>query len=174
MEAPHTHACAAWLTLIPCKVKVPPAVPDLGLQGFSIGWWKTKHNTHHAAPNALESGSKAAVDPDIDTLPLLAWSTEMLDSLPSTASRTMIRCQQYLFFPVLLVARMSWCQQSIGHALGMVQVGPPWPAGVCLQAASCGTCILARVCTKVPVTPLGLSQVHHADRLGGWRGTFGP
>ena len=105
-------------------------MPDLAVQGFSIGWWKTKHNTHHAAPNALESGSKAAVDPDIDTLPLLAWSTEMLDSLPSTASRTMIRCQQYLFFPVLLVARMSWCQQSIGHALGMVHVSPSLATGM--------------------------------------------
>ena len=120
-------------------------MPDLDLQGFSIGWWKTKHNTHHAAPNALESGSKAAVDPDIDTLPLLAWSTEMLDSLPSTASRTMIRCQQYLFFPVLLVARMSWCQQSIGHALGMVQVGPHWqrslPASCIIQGVHSDLCL---------------------------------
>ena len=148
-------AYAARLTLIPCRVQATTAVPDLALQGFSIGWWKTKHNTHHAAPNALESGSKAAVDPDIDTLPLLAWSTEMLDSLPSTASRTMIRCQQYLFFPVLLVARMSWCQQSIGHALGMVHVSPLTSNQLGLQAALSEVCIASCVCIKVPVMPLG-------------------
>ena len=35
-----------------------------------MDWWKTKHNTHHAAPNELVDGAHS-VDPDIDTLPLL-------------------------------------------------------------------------------------------------------
>jgi fatty acid desaturase len=36
-------------------------------QGFSVGWWVDKHCTHHSAPNIHEH------DPDIDTLPFLAW-----------------------------------------------------------------------------------------------------
>jgi len=46
-------------------------------QGFSVAWWKDKHNTHHAAPNEVDAKA-AAVDPDIDTLPLLAWSADMI------------------------------------------------------------------------------------------------
>ena len=69
---------------------------DTSRQGFSVSWWKDKHNMHHAAPNeASERGLCAAhspltptqldhaanaVDPDIDTLPLLAWSTDMLQA----------------------------------------------------------------------------------------------
>ena len=33
-------------------------------QGFSVEWWKNKHNTHHAKPNIH------GADPDIDTMPL--------------------------------------------------------------------------------------------------------
>ena len=40
-------------------------------QGFSVDWWKSKHNTHHAAPNELADDGARVVDPDIDTLPLL-------------------------------------------------------------------------------------------------------
>ena len=46
-------------------------------QGFSIAWWKDKHNTHHAVPNKLNDET-IAMDPDIDTLPLLAWSADMI------------------------------------------------------------------------------------------------
>ena len=75
-------------------------------QGFSVAWWKDKHNLHHAAPNEARatgvgaaraasgnagvtdssalgspqlSHGHAAIDPDIDTLPMLAWSTDMLN-----------------------------------------------------------------------------------------------
>ncbi|KAK9811695.1 hypothetical protein WJX72_008543 [[Myrmecia] bisecta] len=85
-------------------------------QGFSIDWWKSKHNVHHAAPNELDSGSHAAVDPDIDTLPLLAWSKEMLDTMHERTARLFVRMQHYFFFPILLFARLSWCQQSVAHA----------------------------------------------------------
>nr|AEU04700.1 fatty acid delta-6-desaturase [Lobosphaera incisa] len=85
-------------------------------QGFSTDWWKSKHNVHHAVPNELDSDSKAARDPDIDTLPLLAWSSEMLDSMSNSGARLFVRMQHYFFFPILLFARMSWCQQSVAHA----------------------------------------------------------
>jgi len=55
------------------------------------------------------------VDPDIDTLPLLAWSTEMASTVSSAAHRGLLQFQQYFFFPILLFARFSWCEQSVSH-----------------------------------------------------------
>jgi hypothetical protein len=59
-----------------------------------------------------------AVDPDIDTLPLLAWSTEMANTVGSAAHRGLLRVQHYFFFPILLFSRFSWCEQSVSHNLG--------------------------------------------------------
>ena len=45
------------------------------MQGYSMQWWKNKHNGHHAVPNLHNSSVHATDgDPDIDTMPLLAWS----------------------------------------------------------------------------------------------------
>ncbi|CAE7564791.1 unnamed protein product [Symbiodinium microadriaticum] len=53
-------------------------------QGFSVAWWKGKHNTHHAVPNLHESSPSAADgDPDINTMPILAWSLKMAESAKS-------------------------------------------------------------------------------------------
>jgi len=84
--------------------------------GFSVDWWKSKHNVHHAAPNELDEHHQA-VDPDIDTLPLLAWSSEMAATVGNAAHRGMLRFQHYFFFPILLFARFSWCEQSVSHTL---------------------------------------------------------
>ena len=106
----------------------PTAAPRARAQGFSTGWWKAKHNTHHAAPNELAPGGGAPVDPDIDTLPLLAWSEGMLDAMASPAARRLLRAQQYYFVPILMLARLAWAHQSAAHALGLGTVrgcGPP-------------------------------------------------
>jgi fatty acid desaturase len=81
-------------------------------QGFSLEWWKNKHNTHHAIPNLLESSEGAHDgDPDIDTLPFLAWSVEMAAKAgPPTA---LLRAQAFLYFPILLFARLTWALQSL-------------------------------------------------------------
>jgi len=83
-------------------------------QGFSVQWWKSKHNSHHAVPNLHESSAAAADgDPDIDTMPILAWSLKMAESAKdSAAGRFFIRWQAVLYFPVLFFARMSWAYQS--------------------------------------------------------------
>lgn len=75
--------------------------------GFSVSWWKTKHNMHHAAPNECDE-EYTPIDEDIDTLPLLAWSKDLLATVEN---KTMLRVLQYqhLFFLVLLMfARGSW------------------------------------------------------------------
>ncbi|GMH38546.1 hypothetical protein BSKO_06430 [Bryopsis sp. KO-2023] len=92
-------------------------------QGFSVDWWKSKHNTHHAVPNEFHEDI-GAMDPDIDTLPLLAWSTDMVDSITDATSRAMIRVQHYIFFPILMLARISWAQQSISHACRITSTMP--------------------------------------------------
>ena len=43
-------------------------------QGFSVSWWKDKHNRHHAVPNVHGGpGGSLFADPAVATMPLLAW-----------------------------------------------------------------------------------------------------
>jgi len=88
-------------------------VGDL-FQGFSIGWWKSKHNTHHAVPNLHESSPDSHDgDPDIDTMPILAWTLKMAETARnSRIGQFMIKWQAFLYFPVLLFARLAWLHQS--------------------------------------------------------------
>jgi fatty acid desaturase/predicted heme/steroid binding protein len=83
-------------------------------QGFSVAWWKSKHNSHHAVPNLHASRPEACDgDPDIDTMPILAWTLRMAESArDSPTGRMLINWQAYFYFPVLLFARLSWAHQS--------------------------------------------------------------
>ncbi|KAK3241811.1 hypothetical protein CYMTET_48456 [Cymbomonas tetramitiformis] len=86
------------------------------LQGFSVAWWKGKHNSHHAVPNEIDGAMP--VDPDIDTLPFIAWDENILkDASPSV--RTLVRYQHQLFFPILFFARISWATQGVQTAIGL-------------------------------------------------------
>lgn len=98
------------------------------MQGYSVQWWKNKHNGHHAVPN-LHSTSALSQDgdPDIDTMPVLAWSIEQAqsyrelqeDGKDSAFVKFMIRNQAVLYFPILLVARLSWLNESFKMAFGL-------------------------------------------------------
>jgi acyl-lipid Delta6-acetylenase / acyl-lipid (9-3)-desaturase len=97
-------------------------------QGFSIQWWKNKHNGHHAVPNLHNSTALAQDgDPDIDTMPLLAWSLKQAQSFRELQSdgkdsrfvKFMMRHQAVLYFPILLLARLSWLRESIKAAFGL-------------------------------------------------------
>jgi acyl-lipid Delta6-acetylenase / acyl-lipid (9-3)-desaturase len=103
-------------------------------QGFSVAWWKGKHNQHHAAPNELAGvGSTAALDPDIDTLPLLAWSPAVVEALPPGApERALLRVQHFLFLPILLAARLAWAAQSVTTVLDLARRRAP---GAALEVA---------------------------------------
>jgi hypothetical protein len=70
-----------------------------------VTWWNDKHNTHHAVPNEIEGDSP--VDPDIDTLPFIAWDTNMLNQSGPTV-RKIVSMQHYLIGPILMFARISW------------------------------------------------------------------
>ncbi|CAB4404102.1 unnamed protein product [Rhizophagus irregularis] len=101
-------------------------------QGFDPSWWKDKHNTHHAEPNVHGQ------DPDINTHPILTWSEHALldifdpemaeinaKLLPQWIVRFMIKYQTLSYFPILCVARVSWCIQSILFVLPNGQNGKP-------------------------------------------------
>jgi acyl-lipid Delta6-acetylenase / acyl-lipid (9-3)-desaturase len=97
-------------------------------QGFSIQWWKNKHNGHHAVPNLHNSTAVSQDgDPDIDTMPLLAWSLKQAQSFrelqadgkDSAFVKFMIRHQALFYFPILLLARLSWLNESIKASFGL-------------------------------------------------------
>ena len=83
-------------------------------QGFSVQWWKSNHNAHHAVPNLHASVEGACDgDPDIDTMPILAWTLKMAETArDSTIGRNLIQWQAVIYFPVLLFARIAWAHQS--------------------------------------------------------------
>mmetsp|Transcript_9633 Transcript_9633/g.21365 ORF Transcript_9633/g.21365 Transcript_9633/m.21365 type:complete len:463 (+) Transcript_9633:61-1449(+) len=89
-------------------------------QGFSVQWWKGKHNAHHAVPNLHASVEGACDgDPDIDTMPLLAWTLKMAETAKNSATgRFMVQWQAVFYFPVLLFARLAWSHQSWVFAWG--------------------------------------------------------
>uniref|UniRef100_A0A7S3K3F6 Cytochrome b5 heme-binding domain-containing protein n=1 Tax=Aureoumbra lagunensis TaxID=44058 RepID=A0A7S3K3F6_9STRA len=87
-------------------------------QGFSVAWWTNKHNTHHAVPNVHATGADAQNgDPDIDTMPFLAWSRPMLQLAKSKFSTFMVSHQHIAYFPLLALARLSWLEQSLAYVL---------------------------------------------------------
>jgi fatty acid desaturase/predicted heme/steroid binding protein len=97
-------------------------------QGYSVTWWKNKHNGHHAVTN-LHSSSALAQDgdPDIDTMPVLAWSLKQAQSFrelqadgkDSPFVKFMIKNQAMLYLPILMVARLSWLNESFKLAFGL-------------------------------------------------------
>ncbi|KAJ3213070.1 hypothetical protein HDU67_003418 [Dinochytrium kinnereticum] len=82
-------------------------------QGFSVSWWKNKHCTHHSVPNVHQA------DPDIDTMPYLAWSEHALefftDLKDADVAKFMVAYQPILYFPILAFARLAWAFASITY-----------------------------------------------------------
>jgi len=97
-------------------------------QGFSVQWWKNKHNGHHAVTNLHSSTALAQDgDPDIDTMPVLAWSLKQAQSYRELAKdgadspfvKFFIGYQAWLYAPILLLARLSWLNESFKVAFGL-------------------------------------------------------
>lgn len=82
-------------------------------QGFSVSWWKNKHNHHHAVPNVTDAPSGG--DPDIATTPILFWSEKLVEGELQELPRWMLKNQAVLYWPVLCFARISWLMQSIQY-----------------------------------------------------------
>jgi delta8-fatty-acid desaturase len=76
------------------------------LLGFSSKWWNERHNSHHAATNI--DGS----DPDIDNLPMLAWSASDVERA-TPEQRKQLKYQHYYFWFLLPLLNLAWGLASI-------------------------------------------------------------
>ncbi len=64
--------------------------------GMSASFWRNQHNKHHATPQKLSH------DPDLDTLPFVAFNRAILNRLKSPFFRNVwIPLQAYIFTPVI-------------------------------------------------------------------------
>eukprot|EP01123_Difflugia_compressa_P002323 TRINITY_DN13020_c0_g1_i1.p1 TRINITY_DN13020_c0_g1~~TRINITY_DN13020_c0_g1_i1.p1 ORF type:complete len:378 (-),score=41.77 TRINITY_DN13020_c0_g1_i1:54-1058(-) len=79
------------------------------LSGFSVNWWKDRHNTHHAITNVLDS------DPDVDNLPLFVWSEHDISRALSWGgfSQSILPYQHLYFVPWTVTLKLIWCLQSV-------------------------------------------------------------
>jgi hypothetical protein len=98
------------------------------MQGFSVQWWKNKHNRPQTHPNLHNSTPESQDgDPDIDTMPVLAWSLKQAQSFrelqadgkDSAFVKVAIKYQAFTYFPILLLARLSWLNESFKTAFGL-------------------------------------------------------
>ena len=84
--------------------------------GVSGSWWKRSHNVHHVHTNSIEC------DPDIQHLPMLAVSEDILKGFYSTyhqktftfdrVAQTFVRYQHLLYYPLMSIARANLYVQS--------------------------------------------------------------
>ena len=74
-------------------------------QGYSVGWWRARHNTHHLVTN--EDGN----DPDIKTAPLLVY----VRNNPAIAAtlNAVQRWQQYYYVPLMTILDAYWRFESL-------------------------------------------------------------
>ena len=75
--------------------------------GMSIGWWRDKHNAHHANPNVAD------IDPDLD-IPVLAFSEEDAQTRRGFA-RKVLPFQAALFLPFVSLSSIDFQLSSIRY-----------------------------------------------------------
>jgi len=80
------------------------------LVGLSFGWWRDKHNRHHAHPNT------EGRDPDI-AINALAFTPAQAQGRTSWLTRVLTRRQAWLFFPMLTLEGFHLHSASIRHVL---------------------------------------------------------
>ncbi len=80
-----------------------------GVLGLSYGWWRGKHNSHHAAPNQVGR------DPDIAS-GLLAFTSDLADRRTGAADWFTKR-QGWLLFPLLTLEGLSLHAGAVRHML---------------------------------------------------------
>ncbi|GAA0979270.1 NADPH-dependent stearoyl-CoA 9-desaturase [Nocardioides aquaticus] len=87
--------------------------------GLSYGWWRGKHNQHHAAPN------QEGRDPDIAP-GVLAFTAEIAGARDTGPAGWFVRHQGWLFFPLLTLegANLHWA--SVRTLLGRAPVRHRW------------------------------------------------
>lgn len=91
------------------------------IAGVSAAWFKRTHHAHHVATNSLDH------DPDIQQMPVFAISSKYFNNIISHFhgrklefdgfTRFMVSYQHWTFYPVMVLARLSLCLQSLFFVL---------------------------------------------------------
>jgi fatty acid desaturase len=89
------------------------------LVGISYGWWRSKHNRHHANPNRVGS------DPDVHLRPI-AITPEQATGPRSRLMKWLVSHQGWYFFPILLLEGLSLHSEGIRRAFSRAQVERRW------------------------------------------------
>jgi len=76
-------------------------------QGYAVGWWRARHNTHHLVTN--EEGN----DPDIMTAPVLIFVRN--SPVIAAALNAAQRWQQYYYVPAMSLMDMYWRFESMQY-----------------------------------------------------------
>jgi fatty acid desaturase len=89
------------------------------LVGISYGWWRSKHNRHHANPNRVGS------DPDVH-LSAIALTPEQATRPRSQLMKWLVSHQGWYFFPILLLEGLSLHSEGIRRAFSRGPVERRW------------------------------------------------
>ena len=87
--------------------------------GLSFGWWRGKHNRHHARPN------HEGLDPDIAP-GALAFTRDIAATRTTGARGWFLRRQVWLFFPLLTLEGLNLHWASVARVLGREPVRHRW------------------------------------------------
>jgi hypothetical protein len=89
------------------------------LVGISYGWWRSKHNKHHANPN------KVGADPDVD-LGAIAMTPEQATRPRSRLMKWLVSHQGWYFFPLLMLEGLSLRSEGLRRVVKRGPVERRW------------------------------------------------
>ncbi len=121
--------------------------------GLSYGWWKDKHNRHHANPNM------EGYDPDIAP-GALAFTRDLADRRTTGFKGWFQRHQGWLFFPLLTLEGLNL------HAASLRLLGSRAVAHRRLEAAMVSTRLAAYVVALALLLPPGQAAAFFFVQMG--------
>ncbi|WP_252274516.1 acyl-CoA desaturase [Nocardioides sp. LMS-CY] len=122
--------------------------------GLSYGWWRGKHNRHHATPN------QEGRDPDIVS-GLLAFTRDVAAGRTTPARGWFLRHQGWLFFPLLTLEGLNLTLAGVRHLTSRRDVPHRWTE-LSLIVARLSLYVAALLVLLTPVKALAFFLVQMA------------
>ncbi|GAB3881137.1 fatty acid desaturase family protein [Terrabacter terrigena] len=124
------------------------------LVGISYGWWRSKHNRHHANPN------KDGTDPDIAP-GALALTPAAAERVRSPLGRWFVRHQGWFFFPLTAFEGLSLHWDGVRRVASRGALNRRWVEAAFLTMRHGGLCTLVLL-----VLPPGKALAFLAVQVG--------